>query len=388
MTSIGAVVIGGDFQALGVIRSLSEHDIPVFLVEHEWSISRYSRYVQGRTINNLMLSNDSFADYLIELASTRDLTGWVLYPNNDETVKLLSLNRDRLASHYRNPVPPWETVRKFYIKRIAYEIAERLPIPIPRMYRGENIDDLLGQDVKFPVVLKPGFKENFYAATKKKAVKVNDRESLIKEYKSMSQYIISSEIVVQELITGGPKNLYSYAAFFDGERVVAGMSARRSRQHPMDFGKATTFAESVSIPELKIMATKILKAIGYYGLAEVEFMKDEKDGQLKFLEINGRPWGWHTLAKASGVNLPFMLFQHMTGGSIEAKEPREGVKWVRLMTDIPTVLKELLAGRMSVGEYLKSLRGKKEFAVFSLKDPIPFFMEYAMLPYLWRRRGF
>jgi D-aspartate ligase len=55
---------------------------------------------------------------------------------------------------------------------------------------------------------------------------------------------------------------------------------------------------------------------------------------------------------------------------------------------MPTVFSEIIAGRMTLSEYFRSLRGKKEFAVFSLKDPFPFIMEFMMIPYLWVKRGF
>jgi len=142
------------------------------------------------------------------------------------------------------------------------------------------------------------------------------------------------------------------------------------------------------IEELESLSTKILKEMNYKGIAEVEFMKDKRDGKFKFIEINGRPWGWHTLVKASGINLPYLLFQFMNGENIDAIKPKENVKWLRLSTDLPTVLKEIFLKRMSLSEYLRSLKGKKEFAVLSLKDPLPFLMEYFLIPYLLSKRGF
>jgi len=385
----GALILGGDFQGLGVIRSLSEQGVQVFLVEYEWSISRYSRYVRRRAFKRDLLSGGRFAEYLIELAKEEKLEGWVVYPNNDEIVKELSVNREELGKYYRIPVPPWDVVRKFYVKKEAYEVAEKLSIPIPRMYRGKGIEDILSQEPRFPLVLKPSFKENYFPRTRKKAVRVDTRKELIEEFRKMSEFVEPELIVVQEMIEGGPKNLYSYVVLFDGERVVAGMAARRSRQHPMDFGQATTFAESVNLPEIGEMASALLKEIGYFGLAEVEFMRDEKDGCFKFIEINGRPWGWHTLAKASGLNLPYLLFRLMVGEPVQnGLRPEIGVKWVRWITDVPTVAKEIISGRMSISEYIESLKGKREYAVFSMKDPLPFLMEYVMIPYLWWRRGF
>jgi predicted ATP-grasp superfamily ATP-dependent carboligase len=388
--TVGAVVIGGDFQGLGVIRSLAEEGIPIFLLEYERSIARYSRYVSRYATNCSLLSNEgnSFPEYLISLAKNESLDGWVLFPNSDECVKLLSIHRDALQNWYRNPVPPWEIVSKFYYKQQAYEIAEKISIPIPRFYRATSLEGFLIQDMDFPVVLKPACKERYFPQARKKAVRADNRKEFETEYRRMSSIIDSSEIVVQELIEGGPKNLFSYATVFDGKRPLAGMMARRSRQHPMDFGQATTYAESVHIPELRALATKLLAEMRYTGLAEVEFMNDAKNGTFKFIEINGRPWGWHTLAKAAGTNLPLILFQFMNGGDTGRFEPLAGVKWIRLTTDIPTVFKEILGRRMTLKDYINSLKGKKTFAVFSRRDVLPFFFELALIPYLFKKRGF
>ena len=385
---IGAVIIGGDFQALGAIRSLSENNIPVFLIDHEFSISRFSRYIKRRVKNYSLLSSNQFSDYLIRIAINENLKGWVLFPNNDEIVKLISINRDKLQNWFRVPVPSWEIVKKFYYKQNAYRIAENISIPVPKMYRCENLEGLLKSNLQFPLVLKPSSKEVYYPITKKKAIRIEKEDELIIEYNKMAAIIDPEDIVVQEMIEGGPKNLYSYVTFFDGDKTVAGTSAIRLRQHPMDFGHATTYAESVKIPELEEMANKLLKEIGYFGIAEVEFMKDDKTNNFKFIEINGRIWGWHTLAKAAGLNIPYILFKYMTDQEIKATSPVEGVKWIRLITDTPTVLKELIAGRMKLKDYFRTLKGKKEYAVFSFKDPLPFLMEYIMAPYLWLKRGF
>jgi len=41
---IGVVVIGGDYQGLGIVRSLGRHGIPVRVIDDERSIACYSRY--------------------------------------------------------------------------------------------------------------------------------------------------------------------------------------------------------------------------------------------------------------------------------------------------------------------------------------------------------
>jgi predicted ATP-grasp superfamily ATP-dependent carboligase len=61
---------------------------------------------------------------------------------------------------------------------------------------------------------------------------------------------------------------------------------------------------------------------------------------------------------------------------------------MRLVTDLPTAAGEILKGRRGLRQYLDSWRGKVGFAVFSSEDPLPFWGELLMLPYLWMKRGF
>ena len=204
----------------------------------------------------------------------------------------------------------------------------------------------------------------------------------------MSKIIDPSEILIQEFIAGGPKHLYSFCPFFKDGEIITSIMARRSRQHPMDFGHASTYAELVDISEMKEHAKKFLNLIGYYGIGEVEFMHDPKDESYKLIELNPRIWGWHSLAIAAGVDLPYLLYKDMTGEKIEPPTKLRNVKWVRLVTDLPTVITEILKKNMKLSDYINSMKGEKEFAVFCKDDPIPFFVEIAMVPYLWIKRGF
>jgi predicted ATP-grasp superfamily ATP-dependent carboligase len=64
-----------------------------------------------------------------------------------------------------------------------------------------------------------------------------------------------------------------------------------------------------------------------------------------------------------------------------------GVRWVRALTDVPTALGEIRAGRSTVPAYLASLRGPIELAVFAGDDPLPALIEIPGTALLaWRRR--
>ena len=386
----GVIVIGGHFQGLGLLRSLGRQNIPVYLLDKEQCIGRFSKYVK-KFLRCPDVSKDEsrFLEFLINLARKESLKGWIIYPNDDETVSFLARNRERLEEYYRVSTPPWDIVKYAYDKALTYDIAEKCGVAIPETYYPESIDELKQIDMEFPVVIKPSIKEPFYRRTSRKAILVKDRDRLIKEYTGALKAIAPSQaLMVQEFIPGGTRNLLSVGCLCRDGKLLARVMACRLRQHPMDFGHATTFARTVNIPEMGEMAAKILAAINFHGLAEIEFMYDSRDSRYKLIEINARPWGWHTIAIAAGVDMPYLSYLDMLGHEVRQNGFTEGVKWMHLATDVPTAAIEILKGRMRFREYINSLKGKKQFAVWSREDPVPFFAELVLLPYLWIKRGF
>lgn len=384
----GVLLIGADFQALGVARALAEQKIPFALLETETGIARYSRNVTKRFVKHDLLTAEDSIDFMLELASSHSLKDWCVFCVNDETIEFLSKNHDVLSTQYRLAVMPWEVTQRFYEKDQAGEAASQAGIPIPRVYPSSTLEELLASEPLFPLVLKPTFKKNYYDKTNDKAVLVQDRDELIAKFQAMNRLISTKQILAQEFLKGGTRNLFSFAGIFDGEKIVAGVVSHRIRQHPMDFGHATTFAELRDMPLLEEQAIRFFKQIGYRGIAEVEFMLDERTGEYKFIEMNGRFWGWHMLAYHAGLNYPATLFRMLQGEKFDRAYPTEGARWVRMLTDVPTILREVVAGRMSPSKILQTIRYHTSDAVWSYRDPLPFVMEAMMAPYLWWKKGF
>jgi len=157
----------------------------------------------------------------------------------------------------------------------------------------------------------------------------------------------------------------------------------------MDFGKASTFVELVEVPEIRSLSLKLLDALGYYGLSEVEFKYDSRDGTFKLLEINPRTWKWHSIALLSGLNLPYLLYCDMNGDGY-SEEPgtskmASSGKWIDGYTDLYVSMKEMLLRNMTLREYVTTLAGNKVFGSLSSDDPLPFLAETVMIPVLSRR---
>jgi hypothetical protein len=102
----------------------------------------------------------------------------------------------------------------------------------------------------------------------------------------------------------------------------------------------------------------------------------------------GRTWGYHTLGVGAGVDFPQLLFADQVGEAVPMCRGRTGVRWVRLVTDLPTGILEILRGRQNAMDYLTSLTESNVESVFSRDDPFPGLAEVALLPYLTVKRGF
>jgi D-aspartate ligase len=382
----GGIVIGGDYQGLGIARSLGRHGIPVCVIDDERSITRASRFVQ-HVIRVPDLRDDEALLDALEQARQRLSPGrWVLYPTRDETVAALAKHREWLLPDFRVPTPDLASIRRAWDKRETYRLARELSVPIPRTWfpRDEaDLDEITGDG---PFVLKPAIKEHFFYATRAKAWRADTPEQLREYYRRATAIAGQGEILVQEMIPGGGRQQYAFCAFFRDGQAVASMTVRRRRQHPSDFGCASTFVETTDLAELTRPSVDFLRAIGYYGLVELEYMRDPRDGAYKLLDVNARTWGYHTLGRPAGVDFPYLLYRDQVGADVGPVRAQPGVRWVRLLTDLPNAVRDFRSGTLAPREYLRTLRHVHTEAVFSLRDPLPGAYEIALLPYIaWKR---
>ena len=239
-----------------------------------------------------------------------------------------------------------------------------------------------------PFVLKPAIKEHFIYATKAKAWRANDHSELKKLFVKASKLAGPGEIMVQELIPGGGAQQFAYCAFFREGEAIGKMVAQRWRQHPLQFGRASTYVETVDIPILEDLSEHFLRAINYYGLVEVEYKLDPRDGHYKLLDVNARTWGYHSLGSRAGVDFSYMLYADQVGLPVARCKGRSGIGWMRTTTDLPAAFMALLARELDLKNYFSTVKNCNVEAVFSHKDPLPGLAEVLLVPYLAIKRGF
>ena len=132
--SVGAVIIGGHFQGLGLLRSLGEKSVPIYLLDTIQCIGRFSKYVKKFYKCPQVKEESRFLEFLTNMARKENLTGWVVYPNDDETACFLAKYRKQLEEYYTITTPPWETYQYAYDKMSTYKLAEKHRIAMPKTY--------------------------------------------------------------------------------------------------------------------------------------------------------------------------------------------------------------------------------------------------------------
>jgi predicted ATP-grasp superfamily ATP-dependent carboligase len=377
----GAVVIGSDYIALGVVRSLGRRGIPVWLLHDD----RHMDAVVSRHVHRRLpwpIGDTARLTRLLELYSRHDLGGWTLYPADDEAAALVARHHRALSERFLLTTPPWDVLRWAYDKRLTYALAARLSIDHPWTYCPRS-GEIAALECDFPVILKPAVKPQINRFTLARAWRVDDRSQLLRRYAEARELVSPDEVMIQELIPGGGRTQFSFAALCASGRPLAWLVARRTRQYPIEFSRGSTFVETMDEPAIEEPARRLLAEIGYTGLVEVEFKRDPRTGCPRLLDINARTWGWHTLGRRAGADFPFLSWRLARGETIPETRARPGVRWVRAIVDVPAALSEMRRGQLSLSAYLRSLRPPLECAVFASDDPLPSLVDVPA--FLYRR---
>jgi len=152
-------------------------------------------------------------------------------------------------------------------------------------------------------------------------------------------------------------------------------------------GGNSTMRESVELDSrMKEYTLRLLKALEWHGVAEVEFRMDSRDSIPKLMEINGRFWGSLEVAIASGVDLPYLLYKLAVEGEVKpVLNYKIGVKrrWLEGdMIHLSNVLKNVgacsgisyLDKWQTLIDFLKIYEGG--YDCFYWDDPLPFFSRF------------
>ncbi len=377
--SAPAIIAGLDTMAgAGVARALRGSGIPVIGIAAD--PRHYGCYT--RACERVIVAKTDgveLIDALDALAAAGERG--VVVPCTDDAVLTLARSRARVEAAHRLPLPDLSTVEMLGDKAAFYEYAFREELPIPRTFVLDDVADArrAGQALGFPCALKPSRKTAAWLEhTQRKAFKVNTPVELLETYERVSPW--AERLLAQEWIAGDDGDLFVFRGYFDRDaRPLATFVCRKIRQWPIDTGSGVSAVECRNDAVLQL-GLRLFEGVSFYGHAVLELKRDAVTGKHLIVEPNiGRPTALATMAEQAGVKFLYTGYCDALGLPLptDRQQHYRGMKCFWIRGDLRASLALRRQGRLSLREWIQSLRGPKAFVLFSLADPRPFLVDLA-----------
>jgi predicted ATP-grasp superfamily ATP-dependent carboligase len=367
------VILHGDVNALSIARSLGRRRLRVFALNDADAPVCASRYVTPIDVPLRGRDREAvWTEYLLGPESD-SIRGAVLLAASDLALRILAAHRGALAERFRLDLADPDAQRTMLDKRASLEVARRAGIDHPRFWTvGEEEIDAIVDELPYPVVVKPVDTARFVELTGRKLLVVDNRKELEQGIRSVTG--TGLEFVIVELIPGPDDLLCSYYPYLDEDGAPQFHFTKRViRRFPVLDGPAV-YHVTDWIPEAAEAGLRVLQEAGVRGLGHVEFKRDERDGQLKFIESNVRFTAGNPLLVSAGLDLGSYVYDRVTSGVTEPFGPvRQGLHLWHPVLDAREMLELRTRGDITVAEWLRSVAHRQVLPWFSTDDPGPSF---------------
>ncbi len=374
-----ALVLGGSVNGLSFVRSLARRGVPTLLLETDSLIGTYTRYGRAVFLPDAGENPGDWIEFFQFVGSRIDQAG-VLFATSDLHNVLVAEHASLLRRHFRFLVPAANTMEQIVNKRLQYGIAASAGIAIPKSFFPQSLAETerTAAAIAYPCILKPYKAHIGRKKLIKKVALIESPEQLIAEYQRLTSDGV--EFMIQEIVPGGDSALYGYLAFWDAEgRERAWLTKRKLRQSSR-FGDGS-LQITVEAPKVAELSRRLLMAFNYCGFVGVEFKYDARDGTYRLMEINPRTVSGNQLAISAGVDFPWLGYQYLVGGRIDARSKKPfqvGVQYVNEEWDLKAYRALRKTGELTFRRWLGSLLGSRARAISAWDDPRPLFV------LLWR----
>jgi predicted ATP-grasp superfamily ATP-dependent carboligase len=153
-----------------------------------------------------------------------------------------------------------------------------------------------------------------------------------------------------------------------------GFTGRKLRSYP-PFAGPTTLGKAVVNEPLRQQVEALLQTISFAGIMDLDYRLDKRDGQYKLLDFNPRVGAQFRLFEdGAGVDVVRALYLDLIGRRVPRSRPLEGRTFIVESHDLFASLSYFRQGRLTLDDWWLSLKGTREWAWFSRKDPLPFLM--------------
>jgi len=366
-----------------IIAALGERGIKSIVLydRDKDEIGRYSKYVlESIKVPDFIEQPHHLLQFLMD--KKNEWEGTLIIPTRDFGVEFLSEHKKELSQHYIVSVPDMDTIQTIVNKKLLYEYAQKIGVPVPRVFNLTTLEDIyiVKDRLEFPCLLKPGRGHVFYRKLDMKMVQVDNFQELITQYQSLTRHFEQDDInlMISEKIPGpDSQHMIQFVSYLDASGdLLASMTSRKLRQDPPIYGYGR-IVKSEKNRDVNEISLSLLRKLNYHGFSEIEWKYDTRDRTYKLIEINPRFVFYLRLCTYCGINFPYIHYLDVVRHQkTKCNSYKENIYWIHLYKDILHTLFNHRMEHISFREYLLPYFSQHTFAVLNLRDPKPFYHQW------------
>lgn len=310
-------------KTLSAMRSLGMRGIKSDCCEaFGFNLSRFSKYCANFYLSpNAGENSKDYLEFLLRYTSKHEDS--VVFPMDDDTMKIFIDNRKILESKCRFVIPPKESFYLALKKDLAVKRAQEKSIRCPLSVSSKE-DKVVYKavcEMKFPLIIKP------VDSSGSRGMKiVKSREDFEEAYDEVNKN--QPFPVVQEFLSVSEK--IDVCMIYNKQSQLRGCFVQRELRNYPDLIGPSTIQESIIHEKAKSLAEKFMDGLDWQGVVELEFIVEKGSNDLVFMEVNPRFWASVEMSVQAGVDFPHMYYLiATTGDCAEVTEYKIGkkVKW-------------------------------------------------------------
>lgn len=353
---------------LGILRSLGEEGIFPIIFTRRASGKANSGLIRSKYAKHIRYidSYDAALKCIMKEYGGRPKKCF-LHIMNDYLVTLLDEHYDELKdSFYLFHGAKAGILSPYLDKKALCDLAEASGLPTPQheiVKRGN-----LPQKLHYPIFIKA---LNPFGAWKGDYTICHSEEELLSAYEKLHD----NEWIMEEFIEKKDEISLQGISVNRGEELYMPYQKGYTHLRENDYG-TYMYYEKNQLPDYLIDGIqKAIRAIGFSGCFEVEFLQD-KSGNLYFLEINLRYSGSNQGMLYGGVNLPMEWALSQLDGCISTHDIKLRDDRFYIMNEAKDIDYFLMSKKTTLKEWLKDVRKASGFYIFDKHDLMPAIVYY------------
>ena len=367
-----AIILGGDFNALSVARSLFQAGVEVYALNYPNSRVCYSRACRRIRLKGINPGPEAWEAFLLGQESDH-LRGAIILTCSDEAIEILIRSGERLRDKFIIEETSGEVRACLLDKLSTYEKAREAAVPVPGFWSVSSLSDLdrVKGQLRFPLIVKPRLSHKFQRIwPKRKYFRADNFDQLYAIFPELVNNDIA--VLLMEFIPGGDELGCSYYAYMiDGGVPLVDFTKRSIRRYPPNMGNEV-FGVTDWIPEVRDLGLKFFRHVGFTGVGQIEFKRDERDGKLKIIESNGRFTAANGVLTASCMDLAILAYDMFLFNDPATTEIyTQGLYWWVPVNDFRAFVELQKQGNITFGEWISGILKPYVLPAFRWDDPLP-----------------